>query len=67
MRTLSEYLLADHVRLARELEASVAGEAFDFAAFERFRLGLLRHIGIEEKILLPAARQRRNGVPLPEA
>src|SRR5207237_7679309 len=28
---------------------------------------LLRHIGLEEKILLPDARRRRAGVPLPEA
>src|SRR5256885_15045036 len=34
--------------------------------FWEFRGGLLRHIGLEEKILLPDAR-RRNGKPLREA
>jgi hypothetical protein len=31
--------------------------------YDHFRVGLLRHIGMEEKILLPAA-QRWNGAPL---
>lgn len=35
-------------------------------AWWEFRGGLLRHIGLEEKILLPDAR-RRIGAPLPEA
>lgn len=33
----------------------------------QFRGRLLRHIGLEEKLLLPAARRLRGGVPLPEA
>jgi hypothetical protein len=32
-----------------------------------FRGGLLRHIGLEEKILLPYARRGRGGEPLPLA
>jgi hypothetical protein len=36
-------------------------------AFWEFRGGLLRHIGIEERILLPDARRRRQGEPLPLA
>jgi len=32
-------------------------------AFETFRRGLLRHIAIEEKALLPYARERRFGDP----
>src|SRR6185295_2002294 len=32
-----------------------------------FRQGLLRHIGMEEKILLPAAHRVRDGEPLPIA
>ena len=37
------------------------------AFYAELRAGLLRHIGIEEKILLPAARAARGGEPLPIA
>lgn len=63
--SLSAYLLEDHARLESLLQQSVADPArFDRAAFEGFRAGLLRHIGIEEKILLPAARRKNGGNPL---
>lgn len=32
--------------------------------YDHFRAGLLRHIGMEEKILLPAAQQWNGGTPL---
>ena len=61
-------LAADHRRLAALLAESIADPArFDHASFERFRAGLLRHIGIEEKILLSEARRARGGDPLPIA
>lgn len=63
--TLSAYLLEDHARLDGLLRQSVADPAhFDRTAFQAFRAGLLRHIGIEEKLLLPAARRKNGGVPL---
>lgn len=59
---------ADHERLDALLERSLAdAERFDVQAFEELRAGLLRHIGIEERILLADARRRRGGDPLPEA
>lgn len=67
MGPIGEFLLADHARLEELLARSVSGEKIDAAIFEEFRAGLLRHIGIEEKILLPAAKQRRGGEGLPEA
>jgi hypothetical protein len=66
METITEYLVADHVRLGRKLSASTAGVELDLEAYGRFRRGLLRHIAIEEKILLAEAKRRR-GTPLPEA
>jgi hypothetical protein len=61
---LAQYLADDHARLDSLLRASIADEQrFDAEAFEQFRAGLLRHIGIEEKLLLPEARRRR-GEPL---
>ena len=67
MSALTRYMASDHDRLDRLLDRAVAGADFDLDAFEEFRAGLLRHIGIEEKILLPDARRRRGGEPLPIA
>ena len=57
-----EYLAADHERLDALLASMVrpAGEV-DPASYEAFRAGLLRHIGIEEKILFPAVRRANGG------
>lgn len=63
---ITEYLITDHERLARLLEQSVGdGSRFDTQAFEQFRSGILRHIAIEEKILLLEAKKRCDGEPLP--
>lgn len=63
-RLLSE----DHARLDALLRrATAAPDALERAAFDAFRAGLLRHIGIEEKVLLPAVREARGGEPLPLA
>lgn len=67
MGPLRRYMTDDHARLDALLAAATAGDGFDAGAFERFRAGLLRHIGIEEKILLSDARARRGGEPLPRA
>lgn len=65
---LARYLEEDHERLERLLDQAVADPArFDHDAYARFRAGLLRHIGVEEKILLADARRRRGGEPLPIA
>ncbi len=64
---LQKYLQDDHRRLDTLLADAVAGAEIDRGAFEVFRAGLLRHIGMEEKLLLPAARRLRAGEPLPLA
>jgi hypothetical protein len=63
-----DYLSRDHARLDTLLGQSVVhpGE-IEKSSYAAFRAGLLRHIGLEEKILLPAARQARDGVPVPIA
>lgn len=62
---LRRMLSDDHARLDALLTRAVADPArFDEAAFAEFRRGLLRHIAIEEKVLLPDARRRREGVAL---
>jgi hypothetical protein len=62
-RSIQRLLGDDHARLDRLLARGGA----DTAAYAAFRSGLLRHIGMEEKVLLPAARRARGGEPLPAA
>ncbi len=65
---LTRYLTEDHRRLEGLLQGAVADpDKVDESAYAQFRAGLLRHIGMEEKILLPAAQRVRGGVPLPIA
>jgi hypothetical protein len=67
MHRVTDYLLADHRRLEDKLAAATREPVFDHAAFEEFRAGLLRHIAIEEKLLFPAARRARGGMPIARA
>jgi hypothetical protein len=61
-------LADDHERLDALLErATATGDAIAPLEYAEFRRGLLRHIGMEEKILLPAAQRARGGEPLPVA
>ena len=63
-----DYLSRDHARLDALLcQSIVRPEEIENSSYAAFRAGLLRHIGLEEKILLPAARRARDGVPLPVA
>ncbi len=65
---IAQHLADDHVRLDALLRRAVeVPGALDRAAFGAFRAGLLRHIALEEKILLPATRDARGGEPLPLA
>jgi hypothetical protein len=57
----TDALVDDHARLHALLARAMAGPTLDAEAFAAFRKGLLRHIGIEEKVLFPAARRARGG------
>jgi hypothetical protein len=58
----------DHRRLDTLLERAMPDpQRIDGAAYATFRAGLLKHIGMEEKVLLPAAQQLRGGEPVPVA
>jgi hypothetical protein len=62
------YLADDHRRLEQLLDrATRDAPRIDAAAYLGFRGGLLRHISMEEKILLPAARSALGGKALPLA
>jgi hypothetical protein len=65
---VARFLTADHARLEALLQrADAEPSTIDPVAYAEFRAGLLKHIGIEEKILLPAAQRARGGEPLPTA
>ena len=61
---IHRYLAGDHQRLDGLLERAMSGQTIDAAAYHPFRAGLLKHIAMEEKILLPAAQRLRGGEPL---
>lgn len=55
---IARHLAEDHDRLEALLaQATARQDAIDPVPYEAFRAGLLRHIGLEEKILNPAFRQ----------
>jgi hypothetical protein len=65
---LYRYFEQDHRRLERLLaEACAKPDAINIAAFDQFRSGILKHIGMEEKILIPAFQRFSGGVPFPLA
>src|SRR5215471_3517286 len=65
---LAHVFIEDHRRLGRLLEASKSGRAgVETEPYEEFRAGILRHIGLEERILIPGARRARGGEALPVA
>jgi len=65
---IGSFLAGDHQRLADLLQraGSRPGE-IDAREYAAFRAGLLKHIAVEEKDLLPFAQERRGGKPLPMA
>jgi hypothetical protein len=65
---IERFMAEDHVRIDRLLAASERPDgSMDEELYEQFRAGLLRHIAMEEKVLLPYTRARRGGQPLPIA
>jgi hypothetical protein len=65
MGSINNLMTADHRRLEALLKRVDADpEHTDTTAFTEFRAGLLRHIGMEERILLPAVRSRKADEPL---
>jgi hypothetical protein len=54
---LRDWLTHDHQEIDGFLQDALANEGFDPVPFAKFRERLLRHIGIEERILFPAVRE----------
>jgi hypothetical protein len=62
---IERFLVEDHRRIDHLLSASEQQDGtIDEPTYARFRHALLRHIAMEEKILLPFARTCRRGEPL---
>ncbi len=63
---ISRFMADDHARLDALLRRALADpDAIDVDAYDQFRRGLLRHIGMEEKILIPEiARVRGDALPI---
>jgi hypothetical protein len=62
---ITDFLVEDHRRLEALLQQAVAPvDHIDHGAYAQFRAGLLRHICMEEKILIPATQRLRGGEPL---
>lgn len=61
--SIARFLTEDHRRLEELLDRAggQAGVAIDLTPYEEFREGLLRHIGMEEKILFPAIQRAQQG------
>src|SRR4029453_4208730 len=53
--SIAEHMTEDHVRLDGVLAAATRCDPVNLDAYAEFRAGLLRHIAIEKKILLPPA------------
>ena len=60
--TLYQHMADDHERLDSLLQRAVAGPGvIDSESYHKFRKGLLRHISMEEKIVLPAIARWQGG------
>jgi hypothetical protein len=59
---LYKYLAGDHDRLGGLLQRAVAAPGvIDMEPYSEFRKGLLRHIALEEKIVIPAIARLQGG------
>lgn len=62
---VAHFLSEDHRRLEILLQSALNSDGrVDQGGYDQFRAGLLRHIGMEEKILVPIAQRLRGGEPL---
>lgn len=67
-RILYDFFARDHQRLEALLNQAVARpDAFDDSAYAEFRKGLLRHIAMEEKTVMPTIARLQDGRQAPYA
>ena len=62
---LYKFFVEDHRRLEKLLNrATASAPKYDMTVYGEFRVGLLKHIKMEENVIIPAAQKVRDGVPL---
>ena len=62
---LYKFFVGDHRRLEKLLNRAAAdGPKYDMAVYNEFRVGMLKHIKMEENVIIPAAQKVRDGNPL---
>lgn len=65
-KPLYNFFETDHRRIDALLDKAAENpEKIEMEYYQRFRIGLLTHIKMEEKILFPAAQSANGGTPLP--
>jgi hypothetical protein len=65
---IERFMTEDHARIDALLACSEGPDgSIDADSYARFRHDLLRHIGMEEKVLVPYVRKKRDGQPWPLA
>jgi hypothetical protein len=65
---IERFMTEDHARVDALLRtATRPARSIDGRAFDAFRSGLIRHMALEERVLLPFAERARGGQPLPIA
>lgn len=65
-KALYDFFTEDHRRIEKFFEEATADKAHvDLEKYYQFRIGLLTHIKMEEKILFVAAQKANGGEPLP--
>jgi hypothetical protein len=65
---IHKYFAEDHRRLKKLLESAFAQDGkINDSDYSEFRSGLLKHIALEEKILLPAIQKANDGAHYPSA
>lgn len=63
--SIYNFFVRDHRRLDALMEQACAQPQIDLDLYHEFRVGLLTHIKMEEKILFLAAQKANHGHPLP--
>ena len=65
-KPLHEFFTNDHRRIEALLEKAMENpEQINMDYYHQFRVGLLTHIKMEEKVLFPAAQKANGGKPMP--
>ncbi len=67
-KVLYHFFTEDHRRIEKILDQATQDiNSIDMDLYNDFRIGLLTHIKMEEKILFPAAQKSNGGIPIPNA